>query len=174
MERVSRAIDRLSGVTGLIAGWLIMPLIAGMCYEVIARYVFHAPTIWAYELTYLLTGAGWLLGMAYTLRQGAHIRIDVVYLNFSPRNRARVDVLGYVFLLLPFLVWLVTTLDDRALATFRSGEKTGQSAWNPPLWPFRAVFFAAFLLLTLQVIAELMRKLPLALGIGAPGSEAKR
>jgi len=164
MQRVSRVIDRISEVSGFVAAWLIAPLIAAMCYEVIARYVFHAPTIWAYELTYLLTGAGWLLGMAYTLRFGAHIRIDVVYLNFSPRNQARVDVIGYVFLLLPFLIWLVTALDDRALATFRSGEKTGQSAWNPPLWPFRAVFFVSFLLLTLQIIAELIRKLPVALG----------
>ena len=174
MERVCRVIDRISGVSGLIAAWLIAPLIAGMCYEVIARYVFHAPTIWAYELTYLLTGAGWLLGMAYTLRQGAHIRIDVIYLNFSPRNQARVDVIGYVVLLLPFLIWLVTALDDRALAAIRSGEKTGQSAWNPPLWPFRAMFFIAFLLLAVQVIGDLIRKLPIALGNGALGSEVKR
>ena len=115
-----------------------------------------------------------LLGMAYTLRQGAHIRIDVIYLNFSPRNQARVDVIGYVVLLLPFLIWLVTALDDRALAAIRSGEKTGQSAWNPPLWPFRAMFFIAFLLLAVQVIGDLIRKLPIALGNGALGSEVKR
>jgi TRAP-type mannitol/chloroaromatic compound transport system permease small subunit len=167
MERVCRWIDRVSGATGLIAAWLIAPLIAGMCYEVIARYVFNAPTIWAYELTYLLTGSAWLLGMAYTLRQGAHIRIDVLYLNLSPRAQAAVDVIGYLFLLLPFLIWLTSTLDDRALAAMRSGEKTGGSAWNPPLWPFRAVFFVSFLLLVLQVIAEVLRKLPIVLGRGA-------
>ncbi len=93
MEIVCRWIDRISSVSGVIAAWLIVPLIGAMCYEVIARYVFGAPTIWAYELTYLLTGAGWLLGMAYTLSRGAHIRIDVVYLNLSPRA-AGVDRCG--------------------------------------------------------------------------------
>lgn len=166
MERLCRWIDRISAATGLVAAWLIAPLIASMCYEVVARYVFGAPTIWAYELTYLLTGAAWLLGMAYTLRHGAHIRIDVLYLNMSPRAQAGVDVVCYVFLLLPFLVWLTSTLDDRAIAAFQSGEKTGASSWNPPLWPFRAVFFVAFLLLSLQVIAEVLRKLPVALGRG--------
>lgn len=164
MERISRVIDRISEVSGMIAAWLIAPLIAAMCYEVIARYVFDRPTIWAYELTYLLTGSGWLLGMAYTLRRGAHIRIDILYLNLSPRAQAAVDVIGYIVLLLPFLIWVTFGLDDRAIAAFRSGEKTGQSAWNPPLWPFRAVFFVAFLLLTLQVIAEVLRKLPIVLG----------
>jgi TRAP-type mannitol/chloroaromatic compound transport system permease small subunit len=167
MESVCRWIDRISGVSGLIAAWLIVPLIGAMCYEVVARYVFHAPTIWAYELTYLLTGAGWLLGMAFTLSRGAHIRIDVVYLNLSPRVQAWIDVLCYLVLLLPFLIWLTSTLDDRAIAAFRSGEKTGQSAWNPPLWPFRAVFFISFALLCLQVIAEILRRLPRLRGAGA-------
>lgn len=161
MESVCRWIDRISSVSGIIAAWLIVPLIGAMCYEVIARYVFGAPTIWAYELTYLLTGAGWLLGMAYTLSRGAHIRIDIVYLNLSPRAQAWIDVVCYVVLLLPFLIWLTSTLDDRAIAAWRSGERTGGSAWNPPLWPFRAVFFVSFALLSLQIIAEVLRKLPL-------------
>ncbi|MCC7273130.1 MAG: TRAP transporter small permease subunit [Alphaproteobacteria bacterium] len=164
MEQVCRAVDRLSVAVGVLAAWLIAPLVAALCWEVVARYVFGAPTIWAYEIGYLLTGSGWLLGMAYALARGAHIRIDIVYANFPPRARAMVDVVGYLLLLLPFLVWIVTTLDDRALQAFRSGEHTGQSAWNPPLWPFRTVFFVAFLLLALQVAAEAMRALAIVLG----------
>lgn len=161
MESVCRWINRISLVSGLIAAWLIVPLIGAMCYEVIARYVFGAPTIWAYELTYLLTGSGWLLGMAFTLSRGAHIRIDVLYLNLPPRGRALVDLSGYILILLPFLIWLSVTLEARALTAWRSGEHTGGSAWNPPLWPFRAVFFISFALLSLQVIAEILRKIPI-------------
>jgi TRAP-type mannitol/chloroaromatic compound transport system permease small subunit len=167
MDRVCRWIDRISHVTGVIAAWLIVPLICAMCYEVVARYVFHAPTIWAYEISYLLTGAGWLLGMAYTLAKGAHIRIDVVYLNLSPRAQAWIDVICYLVLLLPFIIWLTSTLDDRAISAFRSGEKTGQSAWNPPIWPFRAVFFVSFALLCLQVIAEVLRRVTQLRATGA-------
>ena len=115
-------------MSGVIAAWLIVPLIGAMCYEVIARYVFGAPTIWAYELTYLLTGAGWLLGMAYTLSRGAHIRIDIVYLNLSPRAQAWIDVVCYVVLLLPFLIWLTSALRrsrNRGVAQRRADGTVG-------------------------------------------------
>ncbi|MGE0717036.1 MAG: TRAP transporter small permease subunit [Alphaproteobacteria bacterium] len=164
MEIFSRAVDRISIAVGIVAAWLIAPLVVALCWEVVARYVFHAPTIWAYELGYLLTGSGWLLGMAYALAKGAHIRIDVVYLSFSPRVKAAVDAAGYLLILLPFLVWVATVLDDRAIAAFRSGERTGQSAWNPPLWPFRTVFFVSFFLLALQVAAEAARAVAVLLG----------
>ncbi len=164
MEAVCRAVDRLSTVVGVVAAWLIVPLVIALCYEVVARYVFGAPTIWAYELAYLLTGSGWLLGMAYALAKSAHIRIDIVYLNLSPRKRALVDVIGYVLLLLPFLIWVATILDDRAIHAFRSGERTGQSAWNPPLWPFRTVFFISFAMLALQVVADTIRAVAVLLG----------
>ncbi|BBK33267.1 TRAP-type mannitol/chloroaromatic compound transport system permease small subunit [Stella humosa] len=169
MDAVCRAIDRLSTAVGILAAWLLAPLVIALCYEVVARYVFGAPTIWAYELAYLLTGSGWMLGMAYALAKGAHIRIDVLYLNLSPRKRALVDVIGYCCLLLPFLIWVATMLDDRAIHAFRSGEKTGQSAWNPPLWPFRTVFFVSFAMLALQAAAEAVRAILVLVG-RAPGA----
>ena len=164
MDAVCRAIDRLSTVVGVLAAWLLAPLVIALCYEVVARYVFNAPTIWAYELAYLLTGSGWMLGMAYALARGAHIRIDVVYLQLSPRKRALVDLFAYVVLLLPFLIWVTDKLDDRAIEAFRSSERTGQSAWNPPIWPFRAMFFVSFAVLTLQVAAETIRAAGTLLG----------
>jgi TRAP-type mannitol/chloroaromatic compound transport system permease small subunit len=152
-----RTIERISTVVGVIAGWLIVPLVFATVYEVVARYVFNAPTIWAYEIGYLMTGSGFLLGMAYALGRDAHIRIDVVSVRLSDGTKAIIDLVCYVGLLVPFCVWLSYTLWGRALAAIASGEKSGQSAWNPPLWPFRTVFFVAFALLLLQVIAEVIK-----------------
>lgn len=152
-----RTIERISHLVGVIAAWLIAPLVFATVYEVIARYVFNAPTIWAYEIGYLMTGSGFLLGMAYALSRDAHIRIDVFSTNMSQRTKAIIDIVCYVGLLLPFLVWLTTVLWRRALEAIASGEKSGQSAWNPVLWPFRTVFLIAFALLILQVIAEVIK-----------------
>jgi TRAP-type mannitol/chloroaromatic compound transport system permease small subunit len=152
-----KIIERISAVSGVIAAWLIVPLVFATVYEVIARYVFHAPTIWAYEIGYLMTGSSFLLGMAYALSRDAHIRIDVISARLSERTKAAIDLVCYAGLLIPFIVWLTHVLWSRALATFASGEKSGQSAWNPPLWPFRTVFFVAFALLLLQVIAEVIK-----------------
>lgn len=152
-----RIIERISNATGVIAAWLIAPLVFAAVYEVIARYVFNAPTIWAYEIGYLMTGSSFLLGMAYALNRDAHIRIDVLSAMLSQRTKALVDLVCYVVLLIPFLAWLTHLLWTRAYDAMISGEKSGQSAWNPPLWPFRTVFFLAFALLLLQVIAEVIK-----------------
>jgi TRAP-type mannitol/chloroaromatic compound transport system permease small subunit len=152
-----RIIERISHLTGVVAAWLIVPLVFATVYEVISRYAFNAPTIWAYEIGYLMTGSSFLIGMAYALSREAHIRIDVVSANLSQRTRAVIDLVCYVGLLIPFLLWVTHLLWTRSLAAIASGEKSGQSAWNPPLWPFRTVFFIAFALLLLQVIAEVVK-----------------
>lgn len=157
MEKFIRVIDRLSGSTGVIGAWLVVPLIAATCYEVFSRYALNAPTIWAFELGYMLTGANFLIGTAYTLRERGHIRIDILYNHLPARTRAVIDVVGYVFLFLPAAMWLDIALWKYALSAFKSQELSGQSAWNPVIWPFRLVFFSGFLLLTLQGIAELIR-----------------
>lgn len=152
-----RIVDRISGFSGIIAAWLIAPLVIATCYEVASRYLFNAPTIWAYEVGFMATGAQFLLGMAYTLNRGAHIRIDVLSTMMSERLKAAVDLVCYVGLLVPFVAWVSWTLYGRALTAIRTNEHSGQSAWNPPLWPFRTIFFIAFALLLLQAIAEIVK-----------------
>jgi TRAP-type mannitol/chloroaromatic compound transport system permease small subunit len=156
MDGVVRAIERASGAAGVFGACLIVPLVLATCYEVFARYLFSAPTIWAYEIGYTLTGSHFLLGMAYTLRAGEHIRIDIFSGKFSPKTRAVIDLLGYM-VVLPLTVWLTLYLFRYFWSGYAANEKTGQSAFNMPVWPFRVVFVVAFLLLTLQVLAEIIK-----------------
>ena len=87
-------VDAISEKTGRIVGWIAVPMILALIYEVFARYLFHSPTIWSYEITYMIYGTHFLLGAAYTLRVKGHIRIDLVYMQFSPRWRAMIDMIG--------------------------------------------------------------------------------
>ena len=157
MQAILLTIDRISGSFGLLAGWIVLPLILATVYEVMSRYLFNAPTIWAYELGYMLTGANFLLGSAFALREKAHIRIDVLYTQFNPRVKAAVDTVGYLLLFLPLGFWLSYRLAIYAFDAYSSGQLSGESAWNPVIWPFRVVFFTGFLLLSVQALAELIR-----------------
>lgn len=157
MEITVRLIERFTGNIGFLVSLIIIPLIVATCYEVFSRYVFGAPTIWAFELGYILTGVHFLLGAAITLMKGTHIRIDLLYQRFSDRTKAAVDITLYLLLFLPFLILLCDALQDYALRAFMSGERTGQSAWNPPIWPFRMLITLGFAMLTLQVIAEILK-----------------
>lgn len=151
-----RIIERITGSVGIMASFAIVPLVLATCYEVVARYVFHAPTIWAYEIGYTLTGSHFLLGMAYTLAVGAHIRIDIFSGNFAPRTRALIDLAAYA-VMLPLLIWLSYALFQHLATGYLRSERSGQSAMNLPVWPFRVVFLVAFTLLALQVLAEVVK-----------------
>lgn len=164
LDSFCRFVDRLSTAVGVVAAWLIVPLVVALCWEVFARYVLNAPTIWAFEIGYLLTGTSWLLGMAYALSRDAHIRVDVLTTRLSERAKALVDVVLFAGLVLPFTSWLVYGLQGRVAQAIRSGERSGQSAWNPPLWPFRLIILVAFVLLTLQVLAQILRGLRVVAG----------
>ena len=104
-----RAMDRFAQWCGLAFCWLIVPLVAAITYEVFARYVFRAPTVWSYDVAYMLYGTHFMLGAAYTLYKGGHIRTDVFYQSWSPRTRGMIDASLYLFFFFPgmaFFFWM--------------------------------------------------------------------
>ena len=150
-------IERISGFTGKTTAWLVVPLIAATVYDVAARYIFNAPTHWAYEVGYMMMGAHALLGMAFTLREGGHIRIDAFTQKLSQSAKAIIDLVGYALFVLPCLVWITWSLWSYWVKALATDELSGQSAWNPVIWPFKLVFFIAFVLLVLQIVAEIIK-----------------
>jgi TRAP-type mannitol/chloroaromatic compound transport system permease small subunit len=157
MRGLLALIERLSGFTGKTTAWLVAPLIAATVYDVAARYLFNAPTQWAYEVGYMMMGSHALLGMAFVLREGGHIRIDAFSQNFSQTTKAIVDLLGYGIFVLPCLAWVTWSLWDYWTKALNTHELSGQSAWNPVIWPFKLVFFVAFVLLVLQIVAQILK-----------------
>jgi TRAP-type mannitol/chloroaromatic compound transport system permease small subunit len=89
--RLVRMIDKFSDTTGTWIAWLNVPLVLAVSYEVIARYVFNAPTIWSFDVTYMLYGAIFMLGSAFALHKGAHIRTDFFYERWSVKTKGWVD-----------------------------------------------------------------------------------
>jgi TRAP-type mannitol/chloroaromatic compound transport system permease small subunit len=140
-----------------IAGWLIIALILAMVYEVFARHLFNAPTQWAFEVAYMLSGTIFLFGIAYCQMHDAHIRVDFIYDNASPSYRAIINALTYLVFFLPGCIWLTWELGDYAISAFRSGEGSGASAWNPVVWPFRTAWTIGYAALILQGLAGLIR-----------------
>ena len=151
-----KAIERLTGSIGVFASLLLVPLVIATCYEVFARYVLGRPTVWAYEVGYVLTGSHFLLALAFTLRSNEHIRIDIFSGHFTQRTRAIIDLVAYA-VTLPTMIWLSYALFQHLAQGYLRNERSGQSAMNMPVWPFRVVFFVAFALLALQILAEVVK-----------------
>jgi TRAP-type mannitol/chloroaromatic compound transport system permease small subunit len=158
-----RAVDGLSLWSGRVFCWLIVPLVAALTYEVIARYVFHAPTIWAYDVAYMLYGTHFMLGAAYTLYRGGHIRTDIFYQNWSTRTRGTVDALLYLFLFFPGIILFFWMGLQEALHSWDIREVSDASPWRPIIYPFKAVIPIALLLLFIQGISEFLKSVYAAL-----------
>ena len=166
MHYLIRLIERVVTVVGIGAAMLLVPLVLATCWEVFSRYVMDQPTDWAYEVGYILTGSHFLLGLAYTLKQDLHIRIDVFTGFMSERTKALIDSAAYT-VMLPLLIWLAWMLGEYLVAGYVRGERSGQSALNPPVWPFRLVFTVSFTLFALQVFVELLKSITRLRGLRA-------
>jgi TRAP-type mannitol/chloroaromatic compound transport system permease small subunit len=157
MARTIAAIDLFSLWTGRIVCWLILPMIFAMVYEIVARYYFIAPTIWAYDVSRMVYGAHFMLGAAYALSKGVHIRSDFLYRNWSVKTQARTDALLYLVFYFPSLLLLLWVSGDYASTTIVRGERGMDTAWMPYLGPIRSCIPIAILFLIVQGVAELLK-----------------
>ena len=157
--RVARTIDAFTDATGTCIAWLNVPLVLIVCYEVVARYAFGAPTIWSFDLTYMLYGTIFMLGAAYTLHKGAHIRTDFFFEKWSIRTRGVIDSTAYLVFFFPSLVVLLFVSWDEGWYSFAIGELSEQTPWRPILWPFKMVVPLTCLLLIIQGISETIKSL---------------
>lgn len=157
LVRVVGFFDAFSLWSGRIVGWLIFPMVFSLVWEVVARYAFNAPTIWAYDMTYMLYGTFFMLGSAYTLLRAGHIRTDSLYGGWSPRTQGIVDAVCYLVVFFPPLVALLWVTWDYFWASFNRNERVVSSPWMPFIWPLKFVMFFTCVLLLLQGVAEFLR-----------------
>jgi TRAP-type mannitol/chloroaromatic compound transport system permease small subunit len=157
-----RWIDWGTDLTGTVFSWISIPLMGSVAYEVIARYAFSAPTIWSFDMTYMLYAALFMLGAAYALHKGAHIRTDFFWENFTPRTKGVIDSIAYIVFFFPSLIALGIVGYVWAKYAWDNTETSEQTPWRPVLWPFRFIVPAACGLLIVQGYSELLKSLYMA------------
>lgn len=159
MNKIVRIIDTISEYTGLGAIWLSIALILVLTYETTVRYVFNAPTQWAFETSYMIGASMAVIGWAYTHKHHGHIRVDVFYTRFSPRGRAIIDVVISILFLFPLLIVLIYGSYSSTQFAIQMNEKLAESSFRPPAAPIKAVIFVGICIFALQTIAEFIRDL---------------
>jgi len=160
---LTRVIDRFTDVIGLWVAWLNVPLVLAVAYEVIARYAFNAPTIWSFDVTYMLYGTIFMLGTAYALLKGAHIRTDFFFERWSTRTKGVVDSVAYIVFFFPSLFIFLIVSGNEGWYAFSINEVSEQTPWRPILWPYKWVVPLTCLLLMIQGVSEVIKSLYAAL-----------
>ncbi|HZO00068.1 MAG TPA: TRAP transporter small permease subunit [Burkholderiales bacterium] len=152
-----RGIDRFSDLSGKLISLSMLYLVATISYECFSRYLFNAPTLWVLESSYMTNGSAFMLGCAYALHKGAHVRTDMLYEKFSERKKGWIDLGSYLLLFYPTLVILMVISIDDAWYSFSINELSEQTPWRPVMWPFRSAIPLAALLLMVQGISESLK-----------------
>ena len=163
--RVTRTLDAITRACGIAVAWLIVPMVLGLVWEVAARYLLDAPTTWAYDMTFMLYGTFFMIGSAWTLQRGGHIRTDTYYAKWSPRTRAIVDLACYAVLFFPALIILAWLGWEFFWRSFQQNERIVTSPWLPIVWPFKFVIPLAAVLLLIQGVSECIKCASRAFGL---------
>lgn len=160
---LSRAIDRFNEAIGKAVTWLIFIAILVSATNAVVRKVFNTSSNAWLELQWYLFGAAFMLAAAYTLKQNEHIRIDIFYGTRSRRTQHWIDLIGHVFFLMPFVVLMSFMLVPYAWRAYEIGQVSTNSG-GLIIWPARAILAAGFILLVLQGISEIVKKIAVMRG----------
>jgi TRAP-type mannitol/chloroaromatic compound transport system permease small subunit len=157
MTRFLFFIDSLSAWVGKAFAWCILVLTFAFTYEVFVRYVLTAPTDWAFDISYTMYGALFMMGGAYTLSQGGHVRGDVLYRLWPPRVQAAIEFVLFFLFFFPGVLALIYAGIPFAADAWRLMEVSSASPADIPVYPLKTLIPAAASILLLQGIAEVIR-----------------
>lgn len=166
MNRLLVFIDSLSGWVGKGFAWCILVLTFGTTYEVFMRYLLRNPTDWAFDMSYIMYGALFMMAGAYTLSRDGHVRGDVIYRLWPPRMQATIELVLYVLFFFPGMAALIYAGIDYAAESWsympfgpagRRGEISINSPAAVPVSPLKTILPLAAFFCFLQGIAEVGR-----------------
>lgn len=168
--RISRGIDRLSDAIGWLTFGLMLVMVVVGGYNAITRYLgqfigINLSSNLYIEVQWYLFSLIFLLGAAYVLKQGAHVRVDILYGRLSAKGKAWIDLLGSLLLLLPVCFVFFYYSFPTVVSSWRILEQSSDAS-GLPRYPIKTAILVAFFLLGLQGISEIIKQIAILTGYG--------
>jgi TRAP-type mannitol/chloroaromatic compound transport system permease small subunit len=157
MNYLISLVDKINTRVGKIFGWCILILTFATAYEVFSRYIFGAPTTWAFDASYMLYGTLFMMAGPYALARNGHVRGDFLYRSWSPRRQAVMDLLLYFLFFFPGMIALVYAGYDFAKMSWIMQEHSAASPDGPPIYHFKTLIPVVGVLMVMQGLVEVIR-----------------
>jgi TRAP-type mannitol/chloroaromatic compound transport system permease small subunit len=158
-----RYVETLNRIIGKFAMYLVFAMMGILLFSSISRTVFNVPHIWAIEMAQFTMAAYYLLGGGFSMMLGAHVRMDVLYGNWSPKRRAVTDAIT-IFCLIFYLVVLLIGGLSSTMYSLEYGQRN-YSSWGPPVSPIKIIMVIGIFMMLLQSIATFFRDLAKVKGV---------
>lgn len=160
----SRSVDAVTVRLGRLVAWLLVAAIVISTVNAVVRKVFDMSSNAWLEAQWMLFGAVFLLCASWTLQANEHIRIDIVNTTLSKKTRNVIELIGHVFFLLPMAAVLVWTALPFFLTSYAANEQSF-SAGGLPQWPAKFLILAGFVVLLVQGLSELIKRIAVMMGL---------
>lgn len=157
IEKLYNRIGMISEWSGRTVRFLMIILVLNIVYDVSARYIFNAPTVWSYGLSYMTGTAIIAMGMCYVYYHHANVRIDIIYSRLPPKGKLLIDICLTVVFFFPLVFMLTKVWAQDTWQAYVLKEVSSETIWYPPLWPIKLVVTIGFVLLLLQGIAIFLK-----------------
>jgi TRAP-type mannitol/chloroaromatic compound transport system permease small subunit len=164
LEKVVNFIDKLNGKIGYIIGWICTLMVLVVFYDTIMRYAFNKGNVALQELEWHLFAIVFLLGAAYTFKEGGHVRVDILYMSFSKKTKAWIDFIGTFVLLIPFAVMVILSTKIFIQNSWAVLEVSPDPGGLPARYLLKAMIPLGFLLLIIQGISEALKNFMVIIG----------
>jgi TRAP-type mannitol/chloroaromatic compound transport system permease small subunit len=152
-----RAIDTISTGVGQVFAWCIVLLTFAVSYEVFSRYALGSPTSWAFDASYILYGALFIMAGPYALARNAHVRGDFLYREWPVKRQAGMDLTLYFLFFFPGIIAFIYSGYGFAAQSWMTHEHSAYSPDGPPIYPYKTLIPVTGILLFMQGIAEVIR-----------------
>lgn len=159
LDKILSAIEAFIDWTGRTVSWLSLLLVLVTFAVVVLRYVFDSGSIALQETSGYLHATIFLVGMAYTLQQDAHVRVDIFYANFSNQTKAWVDLCGALFLLLPFMLFITWVSWSYIASSWSVFEGSREAGGLPGVFLLKSLILVMTALLSLQALTQVARNI---------------
>jgi TRAP-type mannitol/chloroaromatic compound transport system permease small subunit len=157
LEKISSYLDNFSELTGKVCSWFVAIMVLVTCLVVIMRYGLDMGSVFLQDVVLYLHGGLFLLGAAFALKRGAHVRVDIFYRNFSESRKALVDLLGNLIFLQP-VCWIILLYSWGYVEfSWRIMEVSPEPDGLPFVYIQKSLLIAVAILLALQSFSEILK-----------------
>ena len=174
LVKAESLINRFSESLGKLTAILFILLLLNVFYDVIMRYLFNDVSIGMQELEWHLYAAIFMLGIPYALYKDGHVRVDIIYDRISHRKQAWIDLLGTLFLLIPFSILVIKYGIDFTLESYELGERSGDPGGLPYRWLIKSVIPVAFITISISGLGLMLKSIHTLRNHAASESKGKR
>ena len=163
--KLEKAFDKFADFIGIITAIAMVLMILNVFYDVIMRYFFRSGSIAMQEMEWHLFSVIILLGVAYTLKEDGHVRVDVIYDRLTPKKKAMINMFGSIFFILPIAILVGISSIDNAVEAYQSMEQSGDPGGLPYRWIVKALIPLSFFLLIITTVGFFIKNLNVYKGL---------